>query len=91
MRSERNYEEMSTEELHEILRQDIDGEVELPIDTFLEICTIAAARTPAPHTPEEAWAQFCKYYLPEVLNEPEDEKIPESGRIPGSIFVGRSG
>ena len=69
---------MSTEELREILRRDLDRELELGVDALMEISTILAAREPVSHTPAQAWEQFCKHYLPEVLNEPKDKKIPES-------------
>lgn len=74
----KDYADIPTEELREILRRDLDGDAELDLEKLLEISRLLALREPSRHTPEEAWTQFCEHYLPEVLNDPEDEKIPES-------------
>ena len=66
-----NYDEMTTEQLQELLRQDFDDTNPLPLDSVLEICKLLTHRIPPRRSAEEAWEEFCKHYLPEVENNEE--------------------
>lgn len=60
-----NYEQLSTEALNQMLREDFTGQAPLPVDTILRICTILAERSPRPGAAEEALRSFWKDYSPE--------------------------
>ena len=64
------YETMSTEHLENLLRQDLNGEINLETENILAISAILAVRDPLSRRAEEGWTSFCQHYLPEVTDHP---------------------
>ena len=80
---------MSTEELQEILRKHTHGELETEPDTqeLFKIMEVLSARrqhtdSPAFHSDEDAFAEFCEHYMPKKNKEAR----PKMLRCPNRIF-----
>ncbi len=58
------FEILSDEQLREIIRQDLDNEVDYPVDTILLICEILAHRNPVAKDAKVAYQQFIEQYIP---------------------------
>ena len=57
----------STERLELILRRDIEGIEECPLDILLLVCQILAERNPPPpKSAKEMYQQFLQFYCPEI-------------------------
>ena len=55
---------MSTEQLQAILRDDCYGRFDISLDAVMTICQILVERNPRQSDPEEAYRRFCENYLP---------------------------
>ena len=62
-----DYESMSVEDLEELLRQDLDEAVTLPLDDILLICEILHVKRPLETDVQAAFQRFLKYYAPEYI------------------------
>ena len=59
-----DYEKMSDEQLRQIIRQDLEGEAEHPVETILMICDIYTRRHPHKKDAQTAFREFMEHYYP---------------------------
>ena len=58
------FEQLSTAQLEQLVRDDLDGRQALPLDLLLLVCGILAQRDPPKKSAEEAFRDFLEHYLP---------------------------
>ena len=82
------YDHMTTEELQEILRKHAHGELETEPDTeelfkIMEVLSVRRqnATSPAFRSDEEAYAEFCKHYMPKENKSSHPKVITFPNRV----------
>ena len=83
------FDSMTTEELQEILRKHAHGELEIEPDTqelykIMEVLSVRRQQNnpQAFKTDEEAYAEFCQYYMPKE----KDAQIPKGIKFPNRYY-----